>query len=75
VAITSGLPSLLDDNVSLGDSSDDGSAGKIIRIVLVGLLIASMVKNYVGREGVEPPKWLGALMEADVRQRSWSDCS
>jgi threonine/homoserine/homoserine lactone efflux protein len=66
VAITRGLASLLGDNVSLGDSSDAGSTGAIIQFALVALLVAQSVKNYVGREHVEPPKWLSALLEANV---------
>jgi Sap, sulfolipid-1-addressing protein len=68
VAALRGLLSLLGDNVSLGDSSDNGSAGKIIQFALVALLIAAAIKNYVGRETVEPPKWLGKLQEADTSQ-------
>ena len=64
VAITTFLASLL----SLGDPSDSGSTGHIIQYVLVGLLVALAVKNYVGRETAEPPKWLGALQQADARR-------
>ena len=66
VAITRGLASLLDDSASLGSSSDKGSAGTIIQIVLVGLLVLACVKNYLGREHAEPPKWLGSLLEAST---------
>jgi hypothetical protein len=68
VAALRGLLSLLGDNVSLGDSSDSGSAGHIIQYALVALLIAAAIKNYVRRETVEPPKWLGKLQEADPSQ-------
>jgi threonine/homoserine/homoserine lactone efflux protein len=61
VTITTFLASLL----SLGDPSDSGSSGHIIQYVLVGLLVALAVKNYVGRETAEPPGWLGALQNAD----------
>ncbi|MFI6010154.1 GAP family protein [Streptomyces sp. NPDC051243] len=64
VAIMLGLASLLD----LGESSDSGSTGNIIQYVLVGLLIAAAVKNWVRRETIEPPKWLGTLMSADLRK-------
>lgn len=60
VAITTWIASL----VSLGDESHSGSTGKIIQYVLVGLLIAAAIKNWVRRETIEPPKWLGALMTA-----------
>jgi len=68
VAILRGVLSLLGDNVSLGESSNNGSAGKIIQFALVGLLVAAAIKNYVGRETVEPPKWLGRLQQADAKQ-------
>ena len=64
VAITTFLASLL----SLGDPSDSGSTGHIIQYGLVGLLVALAVKNYLGRETAEPPKWLGALQQADARR-------
>jgi hypothetical protein len=51
-------------NFSLGDSNDNGSTGHIIQYVLVGLLVLLAIKNYVGRETVEPPKWLGTLQNA-----------
>lgn len=68
VAIATVLAGLLGDNVSLGDSSDRGAAGTIIQIVLVALLIAAALKNYRGRATVEPPKWLGSLLEADPKK-------
>ena len=64
VIITTTLNSLL----SLGDSSDSGSTGHIIQYVLVGLLVALAVKNYLGRETAEPPGWLGALQSADAKR-------
>ena len=66
VAVLLGVHSLLD--LSLGDPSDNGSAGKIIQYALVALLIAAAIKNYVRREKIEPPKWLGKLQEADTKQ-------
>jgi hypothetical protein len=68
VAALRGILSLLGDSVSLGDSSDNGSAGQIIQFALVALLIAAAIKNYVSRETVEPPKWLGKLQQADPKQ-------
>jgi threonine/homoserine/homoserine lactone efflux protein len=62
-AIATGLVSLT--GIDLGDPSDSGSAGTIIQIALVVLLILAAIKNVVRRETVEPPKWLGALQEAD----------
>jgi threonine/homoserine/homoserine lactone efflux protein len=64
VIITTTIASLL----SLGDPSDSGSSGNIIQYVLVGLLVALAVKNYVGRETAEPPRWLGALQQADAKR-------
>src|SRR5215210_1817983 len=34
----------------------------------VGLLVALAIKNYLGRETAEPPRWLGALQQADARR-------
>ena len=68
VLIALGIASLLSNGVSLGDSSDKGSTGSIIQYLLVGALAALAVKNYLGRETVEPPRWLGTLMSADPKQ-------
>jgi hypothetical protein len=54
VIIAVALASLLNNSLSLGDSSDNGSTGHIIQHLLVGLLVALAVKNYVGRETAEP---------------------
>jgi len=64
VVITTTVASQL----SLGDASDSRSSGNIIQYVLVGLLVALAVKNYLGRETVEPPRWLGALQNADAKR-------
>src|SRR5215218_10740516 len=68
VAIALAAVSLLGSSVSLGDSSNSGSTGHIIQYLLVGALIALAVKNYLGRETAEPPKWLGALQSADSQK-------
>ena len=65
VLITRTLAALLGNIVSLGDPSNAGSLGHIIQYLLVGLLVALAVKNYVNRETIEPPQWLGTLMTAD----------
>src|SRR5215207_6902466 len=65
VLITRTLAALLGNSVSLGDPSDPGSIGHIIQYLLVGLLVALAVKNYVNRETIEPPRWLGTLLTAD----------
>jgi hypothetical protein len=68
VVVTRGLASLLGSNTSLGDPDDAGAAATIIQIGLIALLAASMIRNYVKRATIEPPKWLGALMEADEKK-------
>jgi hypothetical protein len=45
VAIAAGLASLLGDQVSLGDSSDNGSTGHVIQYALVALIVAFALKN------------------------------
>lgn len=67
VIVAKGIASLLGAS-TLGDSSDTGAAGTIIQFALVGLLIASAIKNWVQRATIEPPKWLGGLMEADEKK-------
>jgi threonine/homoserine/homoserine lactone efflux protein len=68
VAIALAAVSLLGNSVSLGDSSENGSTGHIIQYLLVGALVALAVKNYLGRETAEPPRWLGALQSADSKK-------
>ena len=68
VAITLTAVTLLGNGVSLSGSSDTGSTGNIIQYLLVGALVALAVKNYLGRETAEPPKWLGALQSADSKK-------
>src|SRR5215204_5737455 len=67
VAITFTIATLFGNSVSLGDSSNSGSLGNIIQYLLVGLLVFLAIKNYVGRETIEPPRWLGALQNAGPR--------
>jgi hypothetical protein len=62
------IASLLGGSVSLGRPSNEGSIGNVIQYLLVGLLIAAAVKNYVQRETIEPPRWMGALQNADPRR-------
>ena len=66
VAVMLGLHSLLD--LDLDSSSDSGSTGHVIQYVLIALLVAAAIKNYVRRETIEPPKWLGRLQQAGPRQ-------
>ena len=67
-ALWFGIVSLLDGSVSFGSASDSGSGGTIIQLALVALLVAAAVKNYVRRETIEPPKWLGTLLAASPRK-------
>lgn len=64
VTITRGIFALLGQVVAPGSSSERGSAGTVVQIVLVALLVAVAVKAGLKRETAEPPKWLGSLMEA-----------
>jgi hypothetical protein len=66
VAAAFGLVSLL--GIDLGSDSDNGSTGHVIQYALVALLVLAAIRNYVRRETVKPPKWLGALQEADERK-------
>ena len=67
VAIAAAIAALVGGTLELGDSNG-GSTGNTIQVVLVGLLIAAALKNYLGRETSEPPAWLGKLLEADPKQ-------
>lgn len=55
---------LLAGTVELGDPAETGSTGTIIEFVLVGLLVLLALRTYRHRETIEPPKWLGGLLEA-----------
>jgi hypothetical protein len=59
---------LLAGTIDLGHPSDNGSTGKIIQYVLVGLLLALAIRTYFHRESAEPPKWLGGLLQASPRK-------
>jgi hypothetical protein len=67
LTITYTLATLLGNSTSLGDSSDSGSLGNIIQYLLVGLLVFVSIRNYVRRETIEPPRWLGTLQNATPR--------
>ena len=67
VTVTYTLATVLGNSVSRGDSSDSGSLGNIIQYLLVGLLVFLSIKNYVRRETIEPPRWLGAMQNATPR--------
>ena len=68
VAALRGLQSLIGGALDFGDPSDSGSTGHIIQYALIALLVAFAIKNYVRRETIEPPKWLGKLQQADPKQ-------
>lgn len=59
-----GLASLLDLGGGIGHSADRSSAGRIVQYVLVALLVALAVKDYLGRRTAQPPKWLTGLLSA-----------
>ena len=67
VTVTYTLANVLGNSVSLGDSSSSGSLGNIIQYLFVGLLIFLSIKSYVNRETSEPPRWLGAMQNANPR--------
>jgi hypothetical protein len=67
VTITYTLATTLGNSISLGDPSNSGSLGNIIQYLLVGLLVFLSIKNFVNRETIEPPRWLGAMQNAKPR--------
>ena len=52
----------------LGNPDDNGSAGRIIQYALAAVLLFLAIRTYGNREHVEPPKWLGGLLEATPRK-------
>jgi hypothetical protein len=66
VTITFTLASVLGGG-TLGDPSDGGSIGNIIQYVLVGLLVILSIRSYLTRATSEPPRWLGAMQNANPR--------
>ena len=66
--LETGIWYLLAGTVSLGGKSDHGSTGSVIQYVLVGVLVLLAIRTYRHREHVEPPKWLGGLLEASTRR-------
>src|SRR3712207_1408680 len=67
LTLTHTLATQLGNGIALGDPSNNGSLGNIIQYLFVGLLVFLSIKNYVGRESIEPPRWLGALQNANPR--------
>ena len=67
VTVTFGLATVFGNSVSLGDSSDSGSVGNIIQYLLVGLLVVLSIRSYLTRATSEPPRWLGAMQNANSK--------
>jgi Sap, sulfolipid-1-addressing protein len=55
-------------DIDLGDPSDPGSTGAIVQYALISLLALAALRNYVRRETIEPPKWLGKLQHAGPKE-------
>ena len=62
------LANALGGSGNLHESSGETTAGKVIEVALVGLLLLASVKAYLGRESSHPPKWLGKLQGATPRR-------
>jgi Sap, sulfolipid-1-addressing protein len=67
LTITYTLATVLGNSLSLDGSSGSGSLGNIIQYLLIGLLVFLAIKNYVRRETIEPPRWLGTMQSATPR--------
>lgn len=63
-AVMFAIATLIGSGNEIGESSEPSTAGKIVQFVLILLLALAAVKNWVRRETIEPPKWLGSLMTA-----------
>lgn len=59
---------LLVGSIDLGSPSDRGSTGHVLQYILVGLLVFLAIRTYRNRETVQPPKWMGGLLEASPRK-------
>lgn len=57
-AIAIGLVALVE--IEVGDSSDAGSAGTIIQLILAGVLIAITLRRRLRSRVARPPAWLEA---------------
>ena len=67
VTLTFGLATAFGNSIPLGDSSASGSLGNVIQYLLVGLLVIASVRSYLTRATSEPPRWLGAMQNANPR--------
>jgi hypothetical protein len=66
--IAFGLANALGNAIDLGGDGGESTAGKVIEIALVSLLILRAVTVYLHRATSEPPKWLGTLQTAGPRR-------
>jgi len=66
VAIWSLLASAFGDKLMEHKSQEPSTLGKVLPIVLVGLLIVASLRAYLTRKTSEPPKWLAGLQKAGV---------
>jgi Sap, sulfolipid-1-addressing protein len=64
ILIAFGLANVLGNSIDLGGSGGESTAGKVIEIALVSLLILRALTVYLQRATSEPPKWLGTLQTA-----------
>jgi small neutral amino acid transporter SnatA (MarC family) len=67
LTITRWLAGLLGRQVDL-DGAGRSTAGKVIQLALVAVLLLLALKSYLGREHAEPPRWLAGLVEAEPRK-------
>lgn len=63
VTIMRGITGLLGGTISGGSES---TVGKVVQVVLVLLLVAASLKNFIKRDTIEPPRWLGGLLGAST---------
>lgn len=63
VGLARGLAALLGGALPTG-GAQHSTVGKVVQIVLIGLLAVMALRNYLGRRTAEPPKWLGTLQSA-----------
>lgn len=66
VAIWLLIASAFGDKLHEHATKEPSTLGKILPLVLVGLLLLASVRAYLNRETSEPPKWLAGLQKATV---------
>ncbi|WP_067807163.1 GAP family protein [Actinomadura formosensis] len=67
LVMTRAVAALIGAATTPGGPDTGSTATKVIEAVLVALLIVLAVKNYLGRDTAEPPRWLSGLMQATAR--------